>query len=307
MNDLALRRLDMALLALFREVMRQRNLTQAGKALGLTQSAVSHGLARLRSITGDDLFLRRPYGVEPTAQAQALEPLVDQMLALGQQLVAGGPAFVPADAQATIRIAAQDYHCALLARPFLAACAAEAPGVRASFRPLARQAALAGLAASEIDLAIGFVPALDERFLAEPLAAQGYALVARADHPRLATLGTLDGYCAERHLLVSQAGDLNGVADRALREAGRQRTVVAALPYYLPALAAVAESDLIATVPRLLAERYAARFGLAVLDPPVTLRRFRVDAVRHKRDAKNGLVDWAVERLRAAMAEGVSS
>ena len=81
MNDVQLRRLDAGLLLVFERIWRTGNLTRAGEALGLTPSAVSHALSRLRDIFGDPLFLRRAQGVEPTPRAAALREPVQRALA----------------------------------------------------------------------------------------------------------------------------------------------------------------------------------------------------------------------------------
>jgi DNA-binding transcriptional LysR family regulator len=301
MNDSELRRLDMGLLVAFAEIMRHRQLTGAAERLGQTQSALSHALARLRDIFGDPLFLRRPGGVEPTARALALEPQVQAILDLARAALANESTFDPATAESEIRIAAQDYHGALFAAPLIACCEREAPGLRPVFRPLARMAALDALEAGEVDLAIGFIPKAGDRFLAEPLATQDYAVVVRRGHPRLSGLTDVRRYAAERHVLVSQGGDREGVVDAALRPLGLQREVVAALPFYMAVLATVQMTDLVATVPRLLAERYADAFGLAITTPPLELRRFTVSLFRHRRNAGNGLIDWTVAALRRAV------
>ncbi|MFO6448241.1 LysR family transcriptional regulator [Erythrobacter sp. NE805] len=298
MSDLDLRRLDMGLLIVFAETMRLRRLTAVAERLGLTQSAISHALARLRDAVGDPLFLRRPHGMEPTARAVALEPAVIRILDLAREAFSTPAAFDPASARAEVRIAAQDYHCGLFAAPLIARCEAEAPGLRLSFLPLFRRQALDALEAGDVQLAIGFIRQPGERILATPLFEQDYAVVARAHHPRLTALGELDAYVAERHLLVSQSGDWTGVMDDALAREGKSRVVAASLPYYLAVLATVAETDMIATVPRRLAERYAAMFHLALAEPPLPVRRFTVSLFRHQRDAANPMLDWIAETLR---------
>ena len=72
MSNSKLRRLDGTLLLVFAEAYRLRKLTAVAQRLGMTQSAVSHALGRLREIFEDELFLRRPFGVEPTQRARDL-------------------------------------------------------------------------------------------------------------------------------------------------------------------------------------------------------------------------------------------
>lgn len=304
MSDIAdtdLRRLDMGLLLVFAETMRHRKLTRVAEQLGQTQSSISHALSRLRDIFGDPLFVRRPNGVEPTERAIALEPRIADILDLTRAAISERQAFDPATASDTVRVAAQDYHCALFAAPLAAACTTDAPGLRISFRPLARAAAMTALAAGEIDLVIGFNTRPDPRFIVEPLVEQGYAIVARGGHPRVNGRLDLPGYLRERHLLVSYRGDAHGIVDTLLAQRGLSRTVVTTLPYYLPALATVAASDLIATVPRLLAEAHGAHFGLQVIDPPLAIRQFTISVARHRRQSNSALLDWVVGQLAGAV------
>ena len=61
-----IRKLDGNLLLVFRELARTRRTTETARRLAVTQSTVSHALARLRDLFGDPLFVRRPHGLEPT-------------------------------------------------------------------------------------------------------------------------------------------------------------------------------------------------------------------------------------------------
>ncbi|WP_035294547.1 LysR family transcriptional regulator [Brevundimonas bacteroides] len=298
MQDAQLRRLDLGLLLVLSETLRHRRLTLVAARLGQTQSGVSHALGRLRQIFDDPLFLRRPHGLEPTARALALEPTVNAILALARQAVAGAE-FDPAVVEGEVRIAAQDYHCGLFAAPLIAKCQAEAPGLKPVFLPLTRRRALDALEAGEVDLVIGFIVRPGDRFVSAPLFEQDYAVTARADHPRLDDLSDLDAYAAERHLLISQNGERTGVVDGVLTQMGRRREVAAALPYALAALATVATTDLIATVPRRLAERFGPTFGLAMVEPPLAIRRFTLSLIRRKRDVGSGRLDWIEAALKA--------
>src|SRR5690606_31245648 len=101
------RKLDLNLLDLFNAIYKTRNLTAAGKELGLSQPAMSHALARLRDAYGDPLFIRLPKGVEPTPFADELiGPVSDALQILGQTLEK--EAFVPEHARRTFRLAMTD-------------------------------------------------------------------------------------------------------------------------------------------------------------------------------------------------------
>ena len=88
-DDTKLRRLDFSLLLIFQEVYRARRSTAAAERLGLSQPAVSHALGRLRGFFGDPLFLRKPNGLQPTARAVELAPMIDALLARAAEMVHG--------------------------------------------------------------------------------------------------------------------------------------------------------------------------------------------------------------------------
>src|SRR5476649_559075 len=91
MPDINFPSLDLNLLRLFDALAEERSVTRAGARLGLTQSAVSHALSRLRHALQDELFVRGPDGMRPTARAQEIAPMLRQGL---EQLHA---ALAPAD------------------------------------------------------------------------------------------------------------------------------------------------------------------------------------------------------------------
>ncbi len=288
-----IRSLDFTLLAVLASLIRTRRATDTARELAMTQSTVSHALARLRAILRDDLFVRRPHGLEPTPRALALAPSLEAMFALARDLVEARP-FDPTKAAGVVRIAASDYHCALLAAPLVARLGRDAPELRLSFRPLVRQAALDALNAGTIDVAIGRFGRLPASVASRRLFDETYSVAAagRRDRPY-----DLDAYLAERHIVVSLDGDLVGVVDEALRALGRRREVVAAVPYFLSALAAAAEGEVVVTLPTRIAKAYAARFGLSVYEPPLELGDFPVSAVASAARERGGVVRWLVHSV----------
>lgn len=96
---------------------------------------------------------------------------------------------------------------------------------------------------------------------------------------------------------MSPGGDLRGVVDDLLESKGVKREVIAALPLFLPALAAVQATNALATVPRRIALNYAKAFNLCIAQPPLAVRSFSVAAVWHRRDENNPMHRWLVDRL----------
>jgi DNA-binding transcriptional LysR family regulator len=112
---------------------------------------------------------------------------------------------------------------------------------------------------------------------------------------------SLEAYCAADHVLISPAGDLRGVVDDRLDAMGRSRRVTLGLPAFLPALAAVAASGALLTLPARLALRLAPGFGLVTATPPVEVRRFPVSAFWHRRNDADARGVWIRTQLAACL------
>ncbi|MEO0913785.1 MAG: LysR family transcriptional regulator, partial [Pseudomonadota bacterium] len=257
-----LRRLDLTVLLIFLGLLRHGKAARVAEEMGVTQSSISHALKRLREIFDDPLFLRRPHGLEPTARARALEPEIRAVVEGLERALAVPSPFDPETAEGTLRISALDYEIATVIPGLVARLAEQAPGVRLAVLSLGREAAFEAFAARRIDLALGYFWDLPERYLAVPLVEEAYLMVARAGHPLLEGLLTLERYVVARHLLVSPNGGRVGIVDKALRPLGLARRIAVSLPQFLPALRVVAETDLVAALPARLARAEAGRFGL---------------------------------------------
>lgn len=294
MSDLSnneLRRLDLTLLLVFLGLVRLRKASEVAAELGLTQSAVSQALKRLRDIFGDELFLRRPHGMEPTSVALGLEePMAAAVNSVRTALQRPKP-FDAAKAAGVIRMAALDAEQAFYIPPLLRRLQEEAPGLQLSVLPYARRAALNALENNVADIAVGFLWDVPERFEQTKLGDQGFLVVGKGSCFENRTI-SLERYASASHILVSPAGEMRGVADSALEALGLSRRILAAVPQFFPALSAVAETDSIATLPEQFARKYAPVLGLETAEPPVALRRFPVLCVIHKRNAMDGRLNW---------------
>jgi DNA-binding transcriptional LysR family regulator len=292
-----LRRLDLTVLLVFMGLLRHRKATEVAARLALTQSGVSHALKRLREVFGDQLFLRRPHGMEPTAVARALEAPVAEAIESLRRAIAGPRRFDPSVAQGVIRIAALDAELMTLVPELIGTLSASAPGLRLVARAIGRHAALDAIAAGELDIALGYFWNLSEAFIQENLFDEDFLVVGSRSKHRMPRKVTLEVYLKSPHILVSPGGDLRGVVDDLLDSKGLKRQVIAALPLFLPALAAVEATNALATVPRRIALRYAKAFHLATAEPPLSVRSFSVSAIRHRRDEHNPMHRWILDRL----------
>lgn len=303
LSDAELRRLDLTLLLVFLGLIRHRKALDVAAELGLTQSAISQALKRLRDIFGDELFLRRPHGMEPTATALALEAPVARAVDALRGALGAARAFDPGRASGILRIAALDAEQAVLIPPLAARLREHAPGLTVSVLPLGRGAAMEALAEGRADLALGFVWDVPETVSGEKLYEESFLVAGLPKALPKAPRISLEAYCASDHVLISPGGDLRGVVDDRLEAMGRSRRIVLGLPAFLPALAAVAASSGLVTLPARLARTFAGGFGLVTARPPIEIRSFPVSIFWHRRNDADPRIVWIRQQVKLAVSE----
>ena len=175
-------RLDLHLLELFDSVYRMRNLTAAGEALGLSQPAVSRGLARLRDAYDDPLFIRQPRGVLATPLAEHLAAPLAQALAIVHGTVER-PIFNPATDTRHFHVSMTDIGERFFLPRLFNHLANVAPAVTVEAVSQSPPELQAGLPSGDIDLVAGFLPALGKQVRRTRLFHERFIYIARQGHP----------------------------------------------------------------------------------------------------------------------------
>jgi DNA-binding transcriptional LysR family regulator len=156
------------------------------------------------------------------------------------------------------------------------------------------------LAAGLVDVALGTFPHIPAGLSSEALFDDQFVCLLRRNHPRSRGRLSIDQYARLGHVLVTSPSDGLGPVDHALERLGRQRRIAAYVPHFLVAPSIVAETDLVLTTGRRIAERLAAPLGLEVLPPPVKLAPFVVRMVWHPRSEEESVGRWLRSGVRAA-------
>jgi DNA-binding transcriptional LysR family regulator len=268
---------DLNLLKAFDALYAERHVTRAGQRIGLSQSAMSGALTRLREVFDDELFVRSPTGMLPTPRADDIAGPISSSLQL-MQSVLQDDGFDPALADHIVTIAMTDYAAFVLLPPLLARLAVEAPRLELRIRGIFGKDEVVDLLDSgEASLALR----------------EGFACIARPGHPAFAKDADIETFAAAPHLLVSPEGDRTGVVDRKLAVLGLTRRVVLSLPQFLVAPFVVAETDLIATLASRVAKRFAAAsLGIVVHEPPIAVSDFSLAMMWHRRVDDHPATVW---------------
>jgi len=295
-NDI--RKLDGSLLLVFRELSRTRRTTEAARRLGVTQSTVSHALARLRDLFADPLFVRRPHGLEPTQRALELAPRIDSLIDMAGAVLTREGGFEPARSERRFRLAAPEFVTALIGGHLAQTFQREAPRASFSVDFLLGGAALETLRRGEIDMVLGQFPSLPAGVAAEILYQDRFCIVARKRHPKIK--GAIDKrtFAKLPNIFASSSGGTS-ITDATIPSPSIVSTV-ALVPRWLTALTMVSASDAIATCPRRLAKRMAGVLGLQIIDADFAGPRFAVSAVRRAGHGDAG-IDWLIAAVRTAV------
>ena len=291
--------LEIAHLRLLEVLLRTGSTVRAARELGLSQSAVSHALARLRELLDDPLFVRVGRKLAPTERALALRgPLADALAAVGRVLERP-EAIAPATLRASFRVFAADYSELAVLPRLLAALAVEAPEV--DLVTIAVEDVLEDrLQRGEADLALGGF--FEERggLLLRPLFRDPFVVVTAAS--RAPAPMTLERYLAARHVRIAPRGVPGGLVDARLAALGHTRRVVLRTPCFQTALAIAARTELWATLPRSLALEYGRHVPLGVFAPPFALQDVRFAMLFPASRREDLAHTWLRERIASLFA-----
>ena len=301
LNKTNLARIDLNLLVLFEAVLEERHVARAAARLHVSPSAVSHGLGRLRQLMQDPLFLRQPKGVVPTERARLLAAPIADILERARQVISRAEKFDPRHAVRRFVIGAPDAVTAVLVPPLLTTLRREAPGIDLGVRNLVGQfeAAFAELDQRTLDVALLPVVEIPARFASRVLYDEDFVLVRRVGHPSGRKF-TLAKYAEAAHVMVSVSGDPHGPVDKLLAERGLSRRVMLTVPNFLHALTMVAESDLVAALPRRFASRHAKRYQVEITEPPMPLMASPIRAIAPQAATADAGLAWLLDLLQAA-------
>jgi DNA-binding transcriptional LysR family regulator len=295
-----LRGVDANLVVALDALLTHRNVTRAGRDVGLTQSSMSHVLARLRAHFGDPLLVAVGREMVLTERAKGLVEPARKAVAGLERVFARPEDFDPRTSRRVFRVVATD-NLELYVLPRLAAILREdAPGVRVQVTALTEDWARR-VERGEVDLKLGRAYPVPAALESQVLSRERFACVVRAGHPARARL-TVDAYAALDHLVVTPtatpAAEARGGVDELLRERGLRRRIAMSVPHFLVAPFIVASSDLVLTAPARLLAPFTGSLALRRVELPIKLAGYELSQVWAARSREDAGHRW----LRATIA-----
>jgi DNA-binding transcriptional LysR family regulator len=297
-----IRAVDLNLLKAFDALTTERAVTRAAERIGLSQPAMSHALSRLRSLFADDLFVRTPRGMEPTARAREIAPLVAAAIEHIEAALNLGIGFDPAKSTGIFTAGMAEYAEVALVGRLAEAFARHAARATLRLTPLTGIDAAEQLDRGGIDVAIAHLGTLPPHIESILLLRDPFVVIARRGHPIAGQTLSIESYAALNHVLVSPRGDTSGALDRILVDFGLRRRIALLVATYLALPVALAASDLVATVPSRTARQIAATAEIEIMPLPIDFST-TVSMAWHRRSASEPAQAWFRARLVEAASD----
>lgn len=297
MRDMNIWNLDLNLLHPLYALLEERHVTRAAKRCFLSQPAMSRALERLREMFADPLLVRSEGIYERTARGERLLQEVQALIPRLEAMVRGEQ-FDPMRSHERFRLAMTDHASMILMPALLQQIRKAAPNVRVESSAWSNRS-YEELAAGRLDTALSAEvapPYLETEVLFD---LDFVCLVGSAQPVRSRRL-TLKQYLQLPHALVETWDSQQTLVDRPLAQLGLKRRVVLSTPFFVPAIFAIAHTDLILTVPRRLATITAAIAGVGMIEPPREIGVFPYFMAWHPRVTSEPGHAWFRQLLRVA-------
>lgn len=303
MNQIDLRGLDLNLIRVLHVLLEERNVSRAAERLYLSQSATSHALRRLREFFDDPLLTRTARGMQPTARAEAMAPILARVLDDLASLT-GAVEFVPARAESIVRMVVLPIATINVLPQLYGFLSEEAPGLRVECLQWSADS-MQALERGRIDFAIGTRAQCERDGLqCEPYLTERYACVTRRGHPAAKKPLTQTVYESWPHLHIEAALPQTGPINTTLESLGVRRSVQYTTQHLLTAHRTLERSDMIATVTRTVAELFARSADVEILEPPVDVGELPVFLAWHPRYGTSPMHGWLRTQLHRFAGAG---
>ena len=282
-------------------------VTRASQRLGLTQSALSYQLERMRRRFRDPLFVRVGNRMAPTPLAQGLADPASRVLRILEDEIAALSAFDAATTTREFRLGVNEIGAITLVPRLVRRLSQAAPHARLSPAHVTRETMAAGLESGAMDVVAGHFAQISGGLLQQLLFRRSYVCVVRDDHPRIGASMTMRQFAAAPQVHTVAVPTIRDWIDAQLRKRSlptgpRLLTHhVAAIPFI------VAASDYAAVIPREVFELFRPIAPLRVVRLPVPIPSITIHQYWHPRVATDPAMRFFREQVLAAARDGPAS
>jgi DNA-binding transcriptional LysR family regulator len=295
--------IDLRLLAVVKELQRTGSVSHAAENLGLSQSAVSMNLARLRKQFRDPLFIRTSRGMEPTPYAMEVITELQKAAEILEAALEHRMHFEPSSSDRMFHLCSTDIAQFTILPPLVKRLAVVAPSIRIDLRNITEETPRL-LESGEADLAIGLIPPMGSGFFQQKLFASCFMCAVRARHPRIEDKLTLKQFQNEAHLSVTTLGTGYHDIEKTLEAQKIRRNIAMRVPSFLGVAALISDTDYLAIVPQRLGQMLAEGGKMRLLPLPFPLPGYQVTQNWHERYTGDPALQWFRATLASVFQEG---
>jgi DNA-binding transcriptional LysR family regulator len=299
MKSIQLAQIDLNLLVTFETLFEERSVTTAAQRLYLGQPAMSAALGRLRTLFGDELFIRVGREMQPTSKAIEIAPGIADALARIRQTIQSSQEFEPASDRRDLAIASADYMSFLVMPKLIAYCHQFAPNL--NFRTIEFDKDNIGdlLEKGVVDLALGVFPNPPRQTICVPLFQEHFVGIARKNHPAMSQKPiSLEVFVNLSHVLVTIRRDITGEIDRALAVHNLQRRIALTVPHVLILPSIIGSTDLVTAVPSRMANYFSRLDEIEFFKLPIDLQPWNVSMLWSKLTDKDDAICWLRQTIQ---------
>jgi len=299
MNNIHNGELDLNLLPVFDALIRVRNVSRAAHELNMSQSAVSHALKRLRTFFGDPLFLKTGSGMQPTPRAlELLDPVLSVMGTVrGELLVREG--FDATVARRTFSLCLTDMGELIFLPRLIARLRQAAPHCTLRTLQVPVHQIQSVLESGEADLALGSLHSVPEGLFQQQLFMRSFVTIVNRRNRKIGDSLTAEQFFDMEHIVVSLSGRLEDGYDSVIDHVAGPRRVYLTTPHFLTVPIIIEENpELIATVPRELATKFASYKSIKMVDTPIKVPSFAIRQHWHPRVQHDAANIWLRHQVK---------
>ena len=296
-----IRNIDLNLLVILDALIAERSVSRAAHRLGLTQSAVSHALRRLRALFGDELLMRSAGGMDLTARAIQLAEELRVVLGQIQSMVNQRGDFDPATSNRIFRLRVSDYVSSFLLGRLCRVMRTEAPGARLDVGHFSENSE--DMIGDEIHVRLGSDFRTPAKYSRLRVFEDEFVVVMSKRHPLARQEVTLERYVSLVHLKVAASSIGSNLIDDALARLGLKRDIAMRVPSWLDVYPVVATTDLVAVLPRRWTQTRAFATACVIKPLPLDDVELAIDAVWHPRHDDDRGHAWIRSTIRKTMQQ----
>ncbi|KJF71689.1 MULTISPECIES: LysR family transcriptional regulator [Agrobacterium] len=292
---------DLNLLNSLQKLLALGSVTKAAEELGISQSAMSYNLARLRKAMGDELFTRDAGGLVMTPYARTLVEPVSKVMTEIDRLVSRSAAFDPISAERTFTIALPDAAEVLIIPEILRRVDRDAPGIRLQLRSIDEVDALRELDTGMIDMAVGVFSEGQIHHKRKLLHTDDYLCLYNGALLEFGNPIGLDEYLSARHVgLSGKVSSRDAVGDQlAMMDEPRRISMTTRHLLSIPFI--VLATPVVATVHGSLARYFERQLGLRTSRPPFEMPSVPISLLWHSSNDADPAHRWMRDVIQTSL------